>query len=294
MTSAMTVEQHMERGDLAAALELLTAQIAGNAPDPGQVLMAFNLEVRLQRFDAADRTIHRLFQLAPQLAGPLGEFAANARAEARMVARQTDPAIAGKRAGIGMPPPHALTYVKAAVHHAQRDYPTVVAALAEARQHTPKTAGTLIRRGGAAVTFTDLVDSDDLTGPILPCYEGDAVLDLAYSELRSITFLDRRTSFDTMWVPAEIVPVTGKPLRAKVPAFYAGTFVASDRTVRSGSVTLWDHAHGYAEAIGQRDLKLIGPENRTSMVGILQVQRIELAPAAAPAKPKGFWKKMFS
>jgi hypothetical protein len=30
--------------------------------------MAFNLEVRLQRFGAAERTIRHLLQLAPQLA----------------------------------------------------------------------------------------------------------------------------------------------------------------------------------------------------------------------------------
>jgi len=81
-------------------------------------------------------------------------------------------------------------------------------------------------------------------------------------------------------------------MRVKVPAFYAGTFVSSNRMVRSGQTTSWEHGHGYAEAIGQRDLKLIGPENRTSMVGILQVQRIDLD-AAPPAKPKSFWKKLF-
>lgn len=292
MTSAMTVEQHMQRGDFEAALELLATQITGAAPDPGLVLMAFNLEVRLQRFADAERTIRRLFQLAPQLAGPLGELAGNARAEARAIARLTDPSLAGKRAGLGMPPPYAFAYVKAAVHHAMRDHATAAAALAEGRQNTPKVPGTLTRRNGGAVTFVDLVDSDDLTGPILPCYDGDALLDLPYNQLRSITFLGPRTSFDTMWIPADIVPVTGEPLHVKVPAFYAGTFVASDRTVRSGQMTSWEHEHGYAEAIGQRDLKLIGPENRQSLVGILQVQKIELD-APAPVK-KGFWKKLFN
>jgi protein involved in temperature-dependent protein secretion len=293
MTSAMTVEQHMERGDFEAALQLLATQITGAAPDPGLMLMVFNLEVRLQRFDAAERTIRRLLQLAPQLAGPLGVLAGNARAEARAVARLTDPALAGKRAGIGMPPPHAFGHVKAAVHHAQHDHATAAAALTEARERTPKVSGTLTRRSGATLTFADLVDSDDLTGPILPCYEGDAVLDLPYSQLRSITFLDPRTSFDTMWIPADIVPVTGEPLHVKVPAFYPGTFVASDRAVRSGQTTSWEHEHGYAEAIGQRDLKLLGPEDRMSLVGILQVRKIELDPPAA-AKPKSFWKKLFN
>jgi hypothetical protein len=35
MTSEMTVEQHVERGDFEAALHLLAARISGAAPDPG-------------------------------------------------------------------------------------------------------------------------------------------------------------------------------------------------------------------------------------------------------------------
>jgi hypothetical protein len=53
-----------------------------------------------------------------------------------------------------------------------------------------------------------------------------------------------------MWIPADIVPVTGEPLHVKVPAFHAGTFAASHPTVRSGQTTSWEHAHGYAAAIG--------------------------------------------
>ena len=39
-------------------------------------------------------------------------------------------------------------------------------------------------------------------------------------------------------------------------------------------------------------LMAFGPENRTSLVGILQVRKIELD-APAPAKPS-FWKKLFN
>lgn len=55
--------------------------------------MAFNLEVRLQRFADAERAVRRLLELAPQL----GELAGNARAGARAVVRLTDSTLAGKR-----------------------------------------------------------------------------------------------------------------------------------------------------------------------------------------------------
>jgi protein involved in temperature-dependent protein secretion len=297
---AMTIEQRMQDGDFEGALALLHEQTAGPRPDPGQLLMVFNLEVRLQRFAAAEQSIRRLIEVAPEVAAPMTAFARNARAEAAATTRMTDVATASRRAGIGAPPPHALAFVKAAVRHAQRDHAGAVAALAEARAITPASPGTLTWRNGRTARFADLMDSDDLTGPVLPCYDGETVLDLAYSQLRSVTFRDARTSFDTMWIPSDIVLATGEPVMVKVPAFHVGTGVAEEPTARTGQTTLWDHAHGYAQAIGQRDLKLINADGGMSMVGILQVRQIELDPPAAPSagagveRPKGFWKRLFS
>lgn len=294
----MTIEQRIQQGDFEGALALLGEHTAGPRPDPEQILMAFNLEVRLQRFAAAEQSIRRLMEIAPEVAAPISIFGRNARAEATATARMTNPTAAGKRAGIGAPPPHTFAFVKAAVCHAQNDHAGAAAALAEARPMTPAMPGTLMWQNGRTARFVNLVDSDDLTGPILPCYDGETVLDLAYSQLRSVTFVDGRTSFDAMWLPTELVLATGKPLAVKVPAFHVGTGVASMASVRTGQTTTWDRTHGYAQAIGQRDLKVFSPEGGMSMVGILQVRRIEFdAPTEAAAgaeKPKSFWKRLFS
>ena len=292
----MTVDDLIQQGDFAGALQMIAPAITGPSADPGQLLLAFNLEVRLQRFDAADQTIRRLMQIAPQVADAMAAFARNARAERSATQRMTDPTLAGKRAGIGMPPPHALAFVKAAVLHAMKDHAGAAAALAEVKPSIPATPGTMTWRAGRTARFANLSDSDELTGPILPCYDGEHVLDLAYVELKSITFLDPKTSFDMMWIPTEIEPVRGNPLRVKVPAFHVGTGVADMDMVRTGQMTTWDRTHGYAQAIGQRDLELFDPEGGKSMVGILQVRRIEFdapAPGATADKPKGFWKKLF-
>jgi protein involved in temperature-dependent protein secretion len=288
----MTIDQRMQQGDWEGALALVTQETSGPSPDPGQLLVAFNLEVRLQRFDAAAATMRRLLAIAPQVAEPMSALGRTARAEAAATARTGDPAAAGKRAALGVPPPHAFAFVKAAVCHAQQDHAGAAAALAEA--HSPAVAGTLTWRSGKTARFVDLVDSDDLTGPILPCYDADKVLDLPYSQLRSVTFLDGKMSFDVMWIPAEITPVTGKPFAVKVPAFYIGTGVAQMPMVRTGQTTMWDRAHGYAEAIGQRDLKVATAEGGNLMVGILQIRRIELDAKPEADKPKGFWKRLVS
>jgi protein involved in temperature-dependent protein secretion len=297
----MTIEQCVRQGEFEAALRLIEESVAAT-PDPGLMLMAFNLEVRLQRFDAAERSIQRLLELAPHLAEPMTEFARNARAEAKLAARLTDPLLAGQRTSTGVPPPHALAYVQAAVHHANGDYAAAAAAIESARQQTPSTPGTLTWRNGRRARFDHLVDSDDLTGPILPCYDGDAVLDLPYAQLRSIHFLDPQMSFDTMWIPTEIVPHNDPPLRVKIPGLYSGTGVASEPALRTGGMTMWDHERGYALGLGQRDLKFSsGADRGPMMVGILQVRSIELDAAIASdraterlGRRNGFWKRLFS
>jgi len=291
-----SVDDRIQQGDFAGALGLIAPQIAEPTPDPGQLLLAFNLEVRLQRFDSAEQRIRRLIEVAPQLSDAMNAFARTARAERMATERMSNPELAKKRSGLGMPPPHALAYVKAAVCHAMKDHAGAKAALAEAVPFTPATPGTLTWRSGKTARFTNLTDSDALTGPILPCYEGDSVIDLAYVELKSVTFGDGRTSFDFMWIPTEIVPVRGKPLVVKVPAFHVGTGIAEMDIVRTGQMTTWDRSAGYARAVGQRDLEMFTADGGKSMVGILQVRRIDFdppAPIAGADKPKGFWKKLF-
>jgi type VI secretion system protein ImpE len=293
----MSIDESIQAGDFETALALLSAQTAGPQADPGQLLTAFSMEVRLQRFDAAEVSMRRLLAAAPQVAERMSEFGRAARAEAAATARLTNPAAAGKRATVGTPPPHAMAYVKAAVLHAQKDYAGAAAALAEAKPLTPAVAGTMTWGNGRKARFLNLTDSDDLTGPTLPCYDRETVLDLPYSELLSVHLLFGSTSFDVMWIPADVVTVEGKTLRVRVPAYHLGTGVSSEPTVRIGQMTMWEHKHGYAEAIGQRDFKATMEDGGASMIGILGAKRIDFEnqPRARPEaeKPKSIWKRLF-
>jgi protein involved in temperature-dependent protein secretion len=291
----MSIEQSIEQGEFEAALALLGQATAGPQPDPGQVLMTFNMEVRLQRFAAAEATMRRLMALAPQVAGVMERYRLAARAEATATARLTDPALAGRRKALGTPPPHALAYVKAAVHHAQKDYAGAAAALAEARPLTPPTSGTLTWANGRSARFTNLTDTDDLTGPNLPCYDGDTLLDVPYSQLRSVSFLDCKTSFDVMWMPSEVVTAGGKAFSLRVPSYYTGTGKAAEGMVRAGKETMWEREHGYAQGVGQRDFNVTMADGGSSMVGMLQVVKLEfdVQASAEPEKPKSLWKRIF-
>lgn len=295
----MSIEQSIERGEFETALALLVQATSGPSPDPGQLLMIFNMEVRLQRFEAAEVSMRRLCAAAPQVAPVMERYRVAAHAEATATARLTDPALAGKRKALGAPPPYAMAYVKAAVLHAQRDYVGAAAAIAEGRTYAPPASGTLTWINGRTARFTNLTDTDDLTGPNLPFYDGGTLLDVPYSQLRSVTFLDPKTSFDVMWLSAEVVTAGGKALMLRVPSYYVGTGKAKEGTVRTGQETMWEHDRGYAQGIGQRDFKVTTPEGGALMVGILQLRKIELdvQPQAQPnadgEKPKSLWKRLF-
>lgn len=269
----MSFEQLIEQGDYTGALALLRESTSGTQVDPGQLLARFSMEVRLQQFDAAESSMQRLCALAPEAAPVMSQLGLAARAERLAIQRLKDPTLATKRSTPGMPPPHAIALVKMAHAHAQGDAAGATAALAEVRAITPATAGTLVRKNGATVTFTNIVDSDDLTGASLPCYEGAQLLDIAYSDLRSITFSEPKTSFDIMWPRAEIVLVTGEVLRVRIPALYPGSGTAEENFIRTGQMTTWTRDKGYAEGHGQRDLSITTAEGN-SIVGLLSITSI--------------------
>jgi protein involved in temperature-dependent protein secretion len=270
----MTVQQLIEQGDFQGALRELQQVTTGAGADPESLLSRFNLEVRLQQFEAAHATARRLGGVAPQIMPVLEGFVAAARAEEQAARRLTDPALAGKRSTVGLPPPFAMAYAQMAVAHAQRDAAGAQAAQAEARKFAPPVAGTIVMLGNAEKRFVNLVDSDDLTGPTLPCYAGDKLLDLPYCDLREIAFGQPRTSFDMMWMPATVTLVDGRPLSVRIPTLYPGSALADEPFVRTGQETMWSRDRGYAQALGQRDLSATNADGSSSLIGIQRIAAI--------------------
>jgi protein involved in temperature-dependent protein secretion len=276
----MSVEADLERGELESGLQRLRQEATS---DPGRLLMAYQLEIRTHRFDDAARTLARIVQLDPGFAPAAKELELSANAERLRVARATDATVAGKRSALAPPPPFALELVRAAVSHARGDAAGTKDALASAEAHRPKTPGTLTWTDGRTKTFTDLVDTDDLTGATLPCFEAGQILDVPFVEIRSIVFSQPRTSFDSLWAPAEVVTRSGERLHVRIPALYVGAGVHAEPSVRIGTMTTWDHDRGYAIASGQRDFKLTTSDGGMSMVGLRQIARIDFEGPAMTA-----------
>jgi protein involved in temperature-dependent protein secretion len=283
----MTAEAAIERGEFRAALHTLQHETSGATAEPGRLLMRFNVEVRLQEFAAAEASIHRIVQIAPDVAAPMTAFAHAARAEQMAAVRLRDPNQAGQRTGVGLPPPYLLALVKAGVCNASGDAAGAVAALAEAKQMTPAITGTVTRVSGSTEPFTALADSDALTGATLPIYDGPKLVDVPFSDLRSVAFRDPKTTLDVMWLVADLELADGRRLTVRVPSLYPGTGLADDPTLRTGQSTAWQHERGYAVALGQRDLALSTPDGSSVMVGVLGIRRIDFNVAQRTAGAGG-------
>ncbi len=272
----MSIEQSIEKVSSRPPLSLLAQATAVPNPDPGQLLTTFNLETRVQRFDAAEASMRRLFAAAPQVAPVMERYRLAARAEATATARLTDPALAGQRKVLGVP-----AALRARLRQGRRAPRAKGLRRRRGRPrrsqgaHAP-ISGTLTWANGRSARFTNLTDSDDLTGPTLPCYDGGTLLDVPYGQLRAVNFLECKTSLDVMWMPTELVTAGGKALTVRVPSYYTGSGKADMGMVRTGQMTTWAREHGYAQGLGQRDFKVTTADGGELMVGMLQVVKIEL------------------
>lgn len=270
----MSLDDLMERAQFGEALTELRALTDGPGADPGMLLMRFNMEVRLQLFDAAYVTMDRLCAAAPNVAPVMKPLGLAARAEQLATERLSSADLAQKRSTMGIPPPQALALGKAMFLHAQRDHQGAAEAIKEARSLTAPLSGMIEFNDGQQMPFTALVDTDELTGATLPCYNGATLLDLAYSQINMVKFLPIKTSFDGMWRPADVILSDGQALSVRVPALYPGAGVDPDEQIRAGTSTQWSHDTGYAVAKGQRDLSLTTSDGGSALVGVQRISAI--------------------
>ncbi|NTX58093.1 type VI secretion system accessory protein TagJ [Myxococcus sp. CA039A] len=294
------IEQHLAEGSFQEALRLIEAEVS-KAPSGERLLMAFNVRVRLEDYDGALRALEDLEKLEPEVSEAVTFLHHCAELERLHSLRRKDAERAKERGALQAPQPFSRAYLQAAVSHAKGEFSDAARALEEGARSAPKTSGMLTRTNGVRVRFSDLTDSDELTGPHLPCFQGGTVLDVPFSELRSIQFEKPKSSMDVVWLPAQFQTLDGREVETRVPSLYPGTGLHDNAPIRLGEMTAWHHdPHGYAVAFGQRDFKLTHEDGGMGMVGLLQVARIDFDGAGRsmsgkpqPQAKKSFWSKLF-
>ncbi len=80
-----------------------------------------------------------------------------------------------------------------------------------------------------------------------------------------------------------------------MPSYYPGTGKGEMGLLRTGQMTSWGREHGYAQGVGQRDFNVNMGDGGASMVGMLQLVKLDfdVQASVAPEKPKSFWQRLF-
>lgn len=270
------IEELIQRGELREALAETLVLLAAPEPDPGASILAAILQCQLCQFDVALGTLEALAARRPEWRTLAQEISLCVVGDRIRTERLHDAEIAAQRAGIAPPPQFARSWLEAAAHHASGDHVETVRLLEQARREAPPVVGRVVRTNGAVLPFDDLCDSDALTGPMLQGIGSRGLLDIPFSELTSVVFRLPRTYHDLLWPVAELETADGHRIVVRVPALYAETGLDESAAVRNGSMTTWSREHGYAIAVGQRDLRLSNLREETAVtVGLRQIARID-------------------
>lgn len=269
------IEERIDRGDFEGAIAASETMLGGPLDGPGLLLLLFHARVRLDDFDGALVAMKRLVELDAELADPMNELRLCLESERLRAARLVDPAIAGKRHALRPPPSFCLPYVKAAVLRASGSHAEVRAAIDEGRADVPASPGVVTTTRGSTLRFSNIADADELTGPLLPCFDDGAILDVPYCDLLSIEIVEARIALDQVWAPAALTLRDGAVIKTRVPTLYPGSGRSADARVRTGEASAWDANRGYAEGAGQRELVFYGEEGGSTTLGLRDVRRID-------------------
>lgn len=272
----MTANEALKEGRTEEARAILEAEIKRGDRDPGTYLMLFMATIKLEDFAAAKNVLDEVTKISPDLAPLAKRLTSCAGSEWTYVNRHRDPNVAQQRASFGPPQPFAFAYVKAMALHAAKDHAGAAAALAEAKAARPKTPGILHTTAGDRVPFSDLYDTDDLTGGTLPLFYEGKIYDVPYADMRTVTFHPAEDPFEVIWPRVTFELLTGTKGVVAMPALYAGSSSDADPFVRLGRTTTWDHERGYAVAKGLRDFWVIGPGGEQKMMGLVHFAKLEL------------------
>ena len=93
-------------------------------------------------------------------------------------------------------------------------------------------------------SFADLVDSDDLFGPVLEVFAGGHYLWLPIERIRTLEPKAPRHKLELLWLPADLEDADGQRASVHLPALYFGSPTAADPALRVGNVTAWDEVDG--------------------------------------------------
>jgi protein involved in temperature-dependent protein secretion len=270
----MTLEDAIQQGDYQSAIELLDAELKAST-DPGKLFMSVELKCFLQDFDGAITDLERLAQDVSydNLLKEFRPVIANAQTWCH---RQTIAEFPNQRASICTLPDYSMLFDDALRLHAAADHSLAKTRLDQAKPLVPKAGGELQFWEGNSLSFADLWDADDLTGPHLVCSHPQALLDIPFAQISEVEFLPVPGFQYTLWKPCIVRTQNGDETRVHVFSYYVDTGKHEFEHIRKLRMTQFERDTGYCVGYGQRDWQVTGEDNEgsISLVGIHGVQKI--------------------
>ena len=232
----MTPQELFAAGELAQAI---AGQSAAVRSRPTDLAARWFLFVLLCWGGELDRAVLQMDALAQQNA----DFGMGAMVYRSLILAEAERAAALGREGNPLLPPDSPPHLE-----------TRLEALRAVRRGEPGAARELLERAESergevegkidGESFADLIDSDDLFGPVLEVFAGGHYLWLPIERVRTLELRAPKHKLELLWLPAELEDQSGERASVHLPALYAGSAAARDPALRVGNMTQWDEVGG--------------------------------------------------
>jgi type VI secretion system protein ImpE len=262
------VEDHIKAGRLSAALEALQNQIRANGADARLRLSLCQLLCVMGQWDRARTQLQTLASLGEEYktwVDMMGQVVLGEALRREVFAGRTTPVVFGEPSAWLAQLIQALAPGDPAVQARQRR---------AAFEAAPATAGKI---NGVDVAW--IADADSRLGPVLEAIMEGKYYWIPFDRISRLLIEPPTDLRHLVWIPAQVIWITGGQSALHIPVRYPGTEQASDDRLRLSRMTTWDEmGEGEFRGLGQRTFAA-GEQD----FPILDVRTVELASAIVPA-----------
>ncbi|HVA51443.1 MAG TPA: type VI secretion system accessory protein TagJ [Pirellulales bacterium] len=262
----MEAKQLFEQGDLAGAIQAVTAEVKARPTDATRRTFLFELLSFAGDLDRAERQLEAIGHLDAASEWPVQVYKNILHAERLRRRLFSD----GLRPEFLLdPPPYAQLHLDA-VNRLREGRPgEAQEVLGRAEAMRPAVQGDL---NGQACD--EIRDCDDLLAPFLEVIVLRDYVWLPWEQLKELEVAQPERPRDLLWLPARIVLVDGSQRRGYLPTLYCGSHEHTDDRVKLGRITDWKQTDdGPTVGVGLHTL-LAGDD----AVGLLDVRHVHSRP----------------
>ncbi len=262
----MTPHDLLRSGDLAGAMDALTAQVR---KEPGDARLRVFLFQMLCLRGEWKRAVQQL-KVCAEL-DPKAQTMAQAYREAILAEAFREQVFAGRRQPLvfGQPQEWMALMIGALAEDAAGRSAEAAAMRARALDAAPAAPGQINGQ-----PFVWLADADTRLGPVLEVVMNGKYYWMPFTALAAVRMDPPADLRDAVWMPAHLTLATGGEQVALIPTRYPGTVASSDAAAMLARTTQWqDMGHGGFAGIGQRLLATDGGD-----VPLMDLRSLTLEP----------------